>query len=91
MYLAGVCRLRAQGTWCWRGPEGTCAGFSASLINAVSGPVQLDWSSSCVPLTRSLKIPWWVLWVACGCQQTPHPSYHGAGGDWKARMNLLKG
>jgi hypothetical protein len=28
---------------CWPGPEGTCApdqtGFSASLINAVSGPV----------------------------------------------------
>jgi hypothetical protein len=27
---------------CWRGPEGACdpdqAGFSASLINAVSGP-----------------------------------------------------
>ena len=28
--------------WCWCRPEGTCdpgqAGFSASLINAVSGP-----------------------------------------------------
>jgi hypothetical protein len=40
---------------CWQGPEGTCAsdqvGFSASLINAVSGPTRLDWSSSCVPLT----------------------------------------
>jgi hypothetical protein len=69
---------------CWHGPEGTCApdqaGFSASLITAVSGPMQLDWSSSCVPLTRGLKIPWRVLWVACGCQPTPLPSYPGAGG-----------
>jgi hypothetical protein len=66
------------------GLEGTCvpdqAGFSPSLINAVSGPTQLDWSRCCVPLTRGLKIPWRVLWVACGCQRTPHPSYPGAGG-----------
>ena len=51
---------------CWRGPEGTCApdqaGFSASLINAVSGPARLDWSRCCVPLTRGLKIPWGTLW-----------------------------
>ena len=43
---------------CWRGLKGTCdpdqAGFSASLINAVSGPVRLDWSRSCVPLTRGI-------------------------------------
>jgi hypothetical protein len=69
---------------CWHGQEGTCApdqaGFSASLINAVSGPWQLDWSSSCVPLTRGLKILWWVLWVAFGCQLTLRPSYPGAGG-----------
>jgi hypothetical protein len=54
--------------------EGTCAPdqarFSASLINAVSGPARLDWSSSCVPLTRGLKILWRVLWVAYGCHQT---------------------
>jgi hypothetical protein len=53
---------------CWRGPKGTCSPdqvwFSASLINAVSGPARLDWSISCVPLTRGLKIPWRVLWVA---------------------------
>jgi hypothetical protein len=53
--------------WCWCGLEGTRdpdqAGFSASLINAVSGPARLDWSRSCVPLTRGLKIPWRVLWV----------------------------
>ena len=36
-------------------------GFSASLINAVSGPPKLDWSRSCVPLSRGLKIPWMVL------------------------------
>ena len=49
---------------CWHGPEGSCdpdqARFSASLINAVSGPVRLDWSRSCVPLTRGLRIPWGV-------------------------------
>jgi hypothetical protein len=64
---------------CWRGPEETCdpdqARFSASLINAASGPTRLHWSSSCAPLTRGLKILWQVLWVACGCQQTQH---HGS-------------
>jgi hypothetical protein len=63
----------------WRGLEGTCApdqaGFSASLITAVSGPVLLNWSSSSVPLTRGLKIPWWVLWVACVYQLFQCPSY----------------
>ena len=67
---------------CWHGPEGTCApdqaGFSASLINAVSGPARLDWSRCCVPLTRSLKIAWRVLWVAGGSQTTVRPSYLGA-------------
>jgi hypothetical protein len=70
VHFEGVCRLCAQ-SWCWCVPEGTCApdqaGVSASLINAVSGPVRLDWSSSCVPITRGLKIPWRVLWVPCGC------------------------
>ena len=56
--------------WCWIGPEGTCApdqaGLSASLVNAVSGPAQLDWSRCFVPLTRGLKIPWGIL---CGSLQ----------------------
>jgi hypothetical protein len=43
-------------------PEGNCApdqaGLSASLVNAVSGPAQLDSSRHCVPLNRDLKIPW---------------------------------
>ena len=56
--------------WCWSGPEGTCApdqaGLSASLVNAVSGPVRLDWSRRCVPLTRGLRIPWGIL---CGSLQ----------------------
>ena len=86
-YLAGVPDSAPKLPWCWRGPEGTCApdqaGFSASLINAVSGPARLDWSSSCVPLTRGLKIPWRVLWVACRCPQIPCPSCPGAGGDRK--------
>jgi hypothetical protein len=51
--------------WCWSGPEGTFAPdqarLSASLVNAVSGPVWLDWSRCCVPLTRGLRIPWWIL------------------------------
>jgi hypothetical protein len=79
-------------TQCWCGQEGTCApfqaGFSASLINAVSGPVKLDWSSSCVPHTRGLKIPWRVLWVPCGCLQTLRPSYPCAGGDQKGLVPL---
>ena len=53
--------------WCWYGLEGNCdpdqAGFSASLIKAVSGPERLDWSRHCVPLTRGLRIPWGIL---CG-------------------------
>jgi hypothetical protein len=77
-----------KGTHCWHGPEGTCdpdqAGFSASLINAVSGLAQLDWSRSCVLLTRGLKIPWRVLWVPCGCPQTPCPRYPGVGVNQKA-------
>jgi hypothetical protein len=84
---------------CWHGLEGTCAPdqarFSASLINAVSGPVRLDWSRSCVLLTSGLKIPWQVLWVACGCQPTLRPSYPGAGGTGsvvflKKRGNIRK-
>ena len=78
---------------CWRGPEGTCAPdqarFSASLINVVSGPVRLNWSSSCVPLTRGFKIPWRVLWVAWGCQLTPRPCYPGAGGTRRALFNIF--
>jgi hypothetical protein len=73
VYLDGVYRLHAQGTPVLAGPQGTCAPdqavFSASLINEVSGPMRLDWSSSCVPLTRSLKILWRFLWVAWGCAQ----------------------
>jgi hypothetical protein len=50
---------------CWSGPEGTCAPdqawLSASLVNAVSGPVRLDWSRCCVPLTKSLRILWGIL------------------------------
>jgi hypothetical protein len=64
----GVSRNSARKEpWCWSEPEGTCApdqaGLSASLVNAVSGPVRLDWSRRCVPLTRGLKIPWGIL---CG-------------------------
>ena len=58
---------------CWIVPEGTCAPrqaqLSASLVNAVSGPVRLDWSRRCVPLTKGLRILWGILcgslWV-CG-------------------------
>ena len=47
----------------------------ASLTNAVLGLARLDWSRCCVPLTRSLKIAWRVLWVAGGSQTTVRPSY----------------
>ena len=80
-YLAVVSRLCALATPVLLGPEGACAltqtGFSAFLTNAVSGPARLDWSRCCVPLTRSLKIAWRVLWVAGGSQPTVHPSYPG--------------
>ena len=46
--------------------RGTCdhcqASFSASLINAVSDPVRLDWSRGCVPFTRGLMILLRVFW-----------------------------
>ena len=78
-YLAVVSRLCALATLVLLGPEGACAltqtGFSAFLTNAVSGPARLDWSRCCVPLTRSLKIAWRVLWVAGGSQTTVRPSY----------------
>ena len=69
--LCGSLRVSAdslgQGPWYCSGPEGTCApdqaGLSTSLINAVSGPSRLDWSRRCVPLTRGLRILWWIL---CG-------------------------
>jgi hypothetical protein len=75
--------------------EGTCApdqaGFSASLINAVSSPVRLDWSRHYVPLTRGLKIPWQVLWVGGRCQLTLHPSYPGAGQTRRAIHSFSSG
>ena len=83
-----------QEPWCWSGPEGTCAPdqarFSASLINAVSGPVSLDWSRSCVPLTRGLNIPWRILWVPCGYLQTPRPRYPCACVDQKGLVPLIR-
>ena len=68
---------------CWSGPEGTCvpvkAGLSASLVNAVSGPVLLDWSRCCVPLTRDLRIPWRILCGSLGCLETPQARHPDAG------------
>jgi hypothetical protein len=68
---------------CWSGPEGTCApdqaGLSASLVNAISGPTQLDWSRLCVPLTRGLKNPWLIL---CGSFRVSRDS---AGKEWTGR------
>ena len=81
-YLVVVSRLCALATLVLLRPEGACAptqtGFSAFLTNAVLGPARLDWSRCCVPLTRSLKIAWRVLWVAGGSQTTVCPSYPGA-------------
>ena len=72
---------------CWHKPEGTCepgqARFSASLFNAISGPERLNWSRSCVPLTRGLKIPWRFLWGPCRCLQTLCSRYPSAGVDRK--------
>jgi hypothetical protein len=77
-------------TRCWHRPEGTCdpgqARFSASLINAVLGPLGLDWNRSCVPLTRVLKIPWGVLWGPWECPLTLYPRWPGAGADRKGEI-----
>jgi hypothetical protein len=90
-YLLVVSRLCALATLVL-GLEGACAptqtGFSASLTKAVSSPAGLDWSRCCVPLTRSLKIAWRVLWVAGGCQLTVRPSYPGAAQTGRARSML---
>jgi hypothetical protein len=68
---------------CWSELEGTCApdqaGLSASLINAVSGPLRLDWSRFCVPLTRGLRIPWGIL---CGSLQVSGDSAGKAPWCW---------
>ena len=70
---------------CWCGPEGTCdpdqAGFSASLINAVLGPVRLDWSRCCVPLTRGLNILWRVLWWSLQVSRNPGAVMDQKGGN----------
>jgi hypothetical protein len=64
----GVSRYSAhKEVRCWSEPEWPCAPdkarLSASLINAISGHAQLDWSRHCVPLTRGLRIPCGIL---CG-------------------------
>jgi hypothetical protein len=77
---------------CRIGLEGTCdpgqARFSASLINTVSGPVRLDWSRSCVPLTRGLKILWMILWGPWGCPQPLCPRCPGTGVDQKGHLQV---
>jgi hypothetical protein len=75
---------------CWSGPEGTCApaqaGLSASLVNAVSGPVRLDWSRCCVPLTRGLRILWGIL---CGSLRVSGDSAGKAPQCWSLIISLL--
>ena len=44
-----------------------------------------------IPILRSLKIPWRVLWVAGGCQLTLHPSYPGAARTGRAVIILCDG
>jgi hypothetical protein len=92
-YLAVVSRLCALATPVLLGPKGACAptltGFSAFLTNAVLGPARLDWSRCCVPLTRSLKIAWRVLWVAGGSQTIVSPSYPGAARTGRATVSFF--
>jgi hypothetical protein len=88
-YLAVVRGLCVLAALVLLGLEGACVPtrtrFSASLTNAVSSPVRLDWSRCCVPLTRSPKIAWRVLWVAGGSQTTVRPSYPGAARTGRGR------
>ena len=74
-------------------PEGTCApaqaGLSASLVNAVSGLVRLDWNRSCVPLTRGLSIRWGILCVSLWVSGDSLGKVPGAGVDWKGGILVL--
>ena len=42
-----------------------------------------------IPILRSLKIAWWVLWIAGGCQLTLCPSYPGAARTGRGLLLLL--
>jgi hypothetical protein len=88
--LGGIRWLRTQGELVLVLIKGTCdpgqPGFSASLINAVSGPKYLDWNRSCVPLTWGPTIQWSVLWRTWGYLLTLRPRWPGAGTDQKGRF-----
>jgi hypothetical protein len=75
---------------CWSEPEGICApdqaGLSAFLINAVSGSMRLDWSRSCVPLTRGLRIPWGIL---CGSLRVSGDSVGKAPWCWSGLQGQI--
>jgi hypothetical protein len=83
-----VCPSYPGAAWTERGLCSYSDRVFASLTNAVSGPTQLDWSRCCVPLTRSLKIVWRVLWVAGGSQPTLCPSYPSAAWTEGHNINL---
>jgi hypothetical protein len=74
---------------CWSGPEETCApdqaGLSDSLVNAVSGPMQSDWSRCCVLLTRGLKFLWGILY---GSLQVSIDSVGKAPGCWSLSVHF---
>jgi hypothetical protein len=76
---------------CWSGREGTCApdqaGLSASLINAVLGPTELDWSRHCVPLTRGLRI---LSGILCGSLRVSGDSAGKAPWCWSGPEGALK-
>jgi hypothetical protein len=73
---------------CWSGPEGTCApdqaGLSASLVNAVSGPVRLDWSRAVFHSPEVLGSRGESCVGPCGCPEIPqakHPVLVWTGRD----------
>jgi hypothetical protein len=76
---------------CWSGLEGTCvpdqARLSAYLVNAVSGPVSLDWSRRCVPLTRGLRIPGGIM---CGSLRVSGDSAGKVPRCWSQSLFLEK-
>jgi hypothetical protein len=76
---------------CWSGLEGTCAPvqarLSASLVNAVSGPTQLNRIRSGVPLTRGLRIPWGFL---CGSLWVSRDSAGKAPQCWSGQKGTCR-
>ena len=68
--------ILCQGKW-----PAACAGYTQrgprTEMSAADAQAKHS-SAGQIPILRSLKISWWVLWVAGGCQLILCPSYPSA-------------